>query len=74
MTDGAGHLDESERRNLEKGANRQKATIAVIGALLQPGASIAVTLRQDRWLTGSALAQPRIAALRTFLKDLLDLP
>lgn len=74
VSHGAEHLSETERRNLDKGTNRQKAVLATIGSLLQPGASIAVTLRQDRWLTGSALAQPRIAALRTFLKDLLDLP
>lgn len=59
----------------EKGAGRNKATIASMASVLKPGKAIQNSTQDNRWLKDPrALALPRVAALRGFLTKLLELP
>jgi hypothetical protein len=56
-----------------KPAGRNKATLACIAGVLRPGKAVQVSIQDNRWLDGAALELPRIAALRAFVYDLLEL-
>lgn len=57
-----------------KPAGRQKATLGAMACILKPGKAIQNSLRDNRWLEGAALAQPRIRLLMQFLSLLFELP
>jgi len=55
-------------------AGEKKAQVGVIASVLKPGKAIQNSISDNRWLEGAAKDKPRIAALRRFLRDLLDEP
>lgn len=70
----APELEGDDMKPLERGAGRNKATIAAMASVLRPGRAIQNSIQDNRWLKDPhALALPRVAALRAFLLKLLDL-
>ncbi len=67
-------LSESDLTEIEAPAGSKKARVAAIGAVLKPGKAIQNSIADNRWLEGAAAEQPRVAAFRAFLRDLLDEP
>lgn len=57
---------------LRKPAGENKAVIGAMAALLRPGKAVQVSLQDNRWLKGAALASPRVKAVQNFLKELFD--
>jgi hypothetical protein len=55
-------------------AGPKKAQVACISSVLKPGKAIQVSIQDNRWLEGSTLTLPRVAALSNFLRQLLALP
>ena len=51
-----------------------KAVVGCVSSILKPGSTIQVSILKDRWVSEQSLASPRVGALRTFLKDLCELP
>jgi hypothetical protein len=66
-------LVQDDLRELRKPAGRNKALIGAIASVLKPGRAIQVSLQDNRWLRDTALDLPRVRAVQSFLKDLLDL-
>jgi len=67
-------LTTEDLREFNKPAGRQKATLGAMASILKPGKAFQNSLRDNRWLEGAALAQPRIRLLMHFLSTLFDLP
>jgi Tfp pilus assembly protein PilW len=65
-------LSGSEQRNLRQGANEKKAHVGTIVSVLRPGKTTQVSIHDNRWFEGQALALTRVAAFRGFLRDLLN--
>ncbi len=60
---------------VDKPAGRRKALVASMGAVLRPGKAIQNSIQDNRWFRDpEALKHPRIAAVRVWLADLLELP
>lgn len=55
-------------------AGKRKAQVACVASILKPGRAVQVSIQDNRWLRGEALNLPRIAAVRQFLQNLLQLP
>ncbi|AHF94667.1 hypothetical protein OPIT5_23235 [Opitutaceae bacterium TAV5] len=55
-------------------AGEKKALVGIIGSVLKPGKAIQVSISDNRWVNATTKAQPRVATLRTFLRDLLNEP
>ena len=55
-------------------AGEKKAKVGVIASILKPGKAIQNSISDNQWLAGAARTQPRIEALRKFLRDLLNEP
>lgn len=55
-------------------AGEKKAQVGIIGSVLKPGKAIQVSISDNRWVDATTKEQPRVAILRTFLRDLLDEP
>ncbi len=66
-------LTTQDLKEFNEPAGRQKATLGAMASILKPGKAIQNSLRDNRWLEGAALAQPRIRQLMEFLAQLLDL-
>ncbi len=56
---------------LRSGSGRVKAQAGMIANLLQPGASLAVSIQRGGWLVGSAMATPCVVAAEQFLASIL---
>lgn len=67
-------LTTQDLKEFNEPAGRQKATLGAMASILKPGKAIQNSLRDNRWLEGAALAQPRIRQLMEFLAQLFDLP
>lgn len=67
-------LDADDRRDLQKPSGRNKAIIGSMASILKPGKAVQVSIQDNRWLTGPALALPRVRAISAFLEELLELP
>jgi len=55
-------------------AGEKKAQVGIIGSVLKPGKAIQVSISDNRWVDATTKALPRVATLRTFLRDLLNEP
>jgi hypothetical protein len=66
-------LTPPDLREIQKPAGRSKATVSSMASVLRPGKSIQVSIQDNEWLRGEALALPRIIAVRHFLAALLGL-
>lgn len=64
-------LTSEERTNLERGANLKKAHVATIGAVLSPGYSTPVTLRENRWIDAGTLEDELLKPLHHFVCALI---
>ena len=65
-------LTAADQRECNKNAGRNKAVVGTMSAILKPGKAIQVSIEDNRWLEGPALALPGIADLLRFLTDLLS--
>jgi hypothetical protein len=63
---------ETDLRELRKPAGRQKAVVSSIASVLKPGRAIQVSIQDNRWLSSRTLAEPKVALLRQFLRDLIQ--
>ena len=63
-----------ERRDFQKPAGGNKATIGSITSILRPGKSMQVSLQDNQWLRGAQLTIPRVKAIQDFLKDICEIP
>lgn len=66
-------LDSGDLKDLDKPAGVKKANLSAMCSVLRPGKAIQNSIQDNRWLADAALTQPRIAALRQFLLELLEL-
>ena len=67
------HLKSSELSEL-RNAGTNKAVIGAMANIFKPGKSVQVSIQDNDWLRGKALAEvKRIQAVQTFLKTLFDL-
>ncbi|MFM2057831.1 MAG: hypothetical protein RLY71_2216 [Pseudomonadota bacterium] len=62
------HCDE-----IMKPAGRNKAVIGAMSALFKPGKAVQMSIQDNDWLRGAALALPRIQAVQDFLAELFEL-
>ncbi len=67
-------LTTEDLADFNKPAGRDKAILGAMASILKPGKAIQNSLRDNRWLEGAALAQPRIRQLMEFLSQLFELP
>ena len=67
-------LSGEDLAEMQKPAGPNKAIAASISNLLRPGKAIQVSIEDNDWLTPATLTLPRIAALQTFLHQLIGLP
>jgi len=67
-------LTRADLREIQKPAGRSKAIVSSVASVLRPGKSIQVSIQDNEWLRGAALALPRVVAVRRFLVALLGLP
>ena len=64
----ARHLDD-----IRKPAGKNKAVVGALATIFRPGKAVQMSIQDNDWVRGDALALPRIQALRTFLLQLLAL-
>jgi hypothetical protein len=64
---------QSDLRALRSGMGRKKAIVGTIANLLRPGASVASSLSQTRWLADEALSVSSVKATDEFLGKMLKL-
>ncbi len=62
-----------DRKDLGKPSGKDKAIVASIAAVLRPGKSVQVSIKDNRWLEGDALDLARVKAVQSFLADLFEL-
>lgn len=67
-------LSSKDLRELHKPAGENKAIIGAMANILRPGKAVQVSIQDNDWLKGAALALPRILAVKQFLQTLFDLP
>lgn len=74
VADPIGQMKSKERKAFQKPAGRLKATVSAMTAVLKPGKAVQVSIQDNRWFRDAkALEQPRLAAFRDFLGDLLGI-
>lgn len=66
-------LNNADRKDISKPAGKNKAIVAAMAAILRPGKAVQVSIQDNRWLEGGALALPRIKAVQDFFVALLGL-
>lgn len=69
-----GSLTRDDLRDLRKPAGVKKAIVSSIASVLRPGKAVQVSLQDNGWLRGSALSNPRLRLIQSFLCELFDLP
>lgn len=68
-------ISNSEKRGeIDAPSGRKKARASAMSAILKPAKSLQVSIHDNRWLDGAALALPEVVAMRRFLRDLFDEP
>ncbi len=63
-------LEPKERKPIKKPQGKKKAVIACATNILKPGMAIASSIDQNRWLSEATFLLPRVASLKSFLKQL----
>ena len=63
-------LDAKDKSLINKPSGTRKAVVACAANILKPGMSIATSIDQNRWLSETTRALPRVRALADFLKML----
>lgn len=63
----------ADGEDLSSPVNGKKAIVGSIATILRPGKSVQVSIQDNAWLKGRNLQLPRVAAVLSFLKELLDL-
>lgn len=66
-------LDNSHTKHLNAGA-RNKAIVACIASIIQPGQSNTSSIAQDKWISERTVANDDLVLLHQFIRDLLELP
>ncbi|WNG20641.1 DUF3226 domain-containing protein [Cystobacter fuscus] len=63
--------EKSDLEDFLSPAGRRKAVVGSIGSILRPGKSIQISIQDNRWVDGDALALPRVKMFRAFVDALL---
>jgi hypothetical protein len=66
------NLEDRELKDLTKASVRAKVVVSTIASVLKPGKAIQVSVKGNRWLSSRTVAQPKIAAIQTFLATLMQ--
>ena len=64
-------LTQDDRKEFAKPAGELKVIVGCVGNFLKPERAIQVSIADNRWVCDESLALPRIAAVHSFLKDLI---
>lgn len=64
-------LKRKDSQLIKKPSGPLKATVACVADILKPGMSIQASIDQNRWICDQTVSLPRIAALTSFLSDLV---
>lgn len=64
--------DQADLKALRAGMGRKKASVGAIANVLRPGASVAASLAQTKWLADDAMSLGLVKATDSFIGDLLN--
>jgi hypothetical protein len=64
-------LSRPERDLFRKPFGQNKTRVSVLGAMMKPTYAVQNTFREHKWITTETLAQPKMALLASFLRNLI---
>ena len=66
-------LQRDDLRELNKPAGTNKAIVGIASNILKPGRTLQVSLQDNRWIDDTTINLPKIAELREFLAEVLNI-